>query len=145
MKVKFPESFGEEILYERSLNFNKLDDENLSLLLQGLETGLDIECEKLRENKYTVVEYEIIFYKGKLKDWETIGSSMIGGFNLSDSILKEDKEYLLDDFQGKYKNLFKEVKEEYRRSPRDFNLKALVIGFRDAITNKIEAFNPYNN
>jgi len=142
MKVKFPEPIGPEVLYECFLEFQNLSINELKDLLGGLETALDIVCNRLNKNEFSIIEYELIFYRGRLKDNDFIGNDFMGGgMNLSANPKRITNR--ISGFQKEYKDLFKKVKKDYEENPSPLSLNALLVGYRDSITHEIEAKDPF--
>lgn len=143
MKVKIPEPVSPEVLYERSLKFDDLHTLELADLLNGLKTALDIVCEnKLKSREFSVLEYQIMFYRGEYEEGNFIGKDfMAGGMNLE----SRRKEMLVSGFRREYKELFRKVQEDFSKRPGSLNLDAVLIGYRDVITHEVEAFDPLEN
>ena len=135
MKIIIPEPVSPETLYERNLQFESLNQEDLEDLINGVETALDIVCSKLDKN-YSIVEYEIVFFRGNLYDWNLFGRYICGGFDLTHDSYKN---FVISDFQEEYKRSLQKVKEDYCKNPGSLRFNGLVRRFRDSISREIEA------
>lgn len=120
---------NQEILYERKLEFDKINNEDLNDLLVGLNTGLAIICDKLIRINFNIVSYKIDFSKKQKNsgeiDYREISNSIVGGFNLSNKG-DEEKEFIISFFQTSYKSLFNNFKEKYQKNPYPFSLDILI-------------------
>jgi hypothetical protein len=144
MKVKLPEPVSPEVLYERSMKYNDLHQEELRDLLSGLETALNLVCaRKLSSREFSIIDYEIMFYRGDYENGDFIGKGfMAGGFNLESQRVRN---FVIPEFRRNYKKLFEKVREDFSRRPGSLNLDVLIVGYRDCITHEVEVFNPLDN
>jgi hypothetical protein len=144
MKVKLPEPVSPEVLYERSMKYDDLHKEELGELLSGLETALNLVfARKIKSYEFSIIEYELMFYRGDYEKGDFIGKSfMAGGFNLESQRVRE---FVIPEFKRGYKKLFERVRKDFLRRPGSLNLDILVVGYKDCITHEVEAFNPLEN
>lgn len=138
MKIRVPGTAQEDILYERSLNFENIGEEGLESLLNGLKTALDLVCEnKLKTGDYSVFGYFVAFYREnteKLEFFEKLeflGKPIKGLFDLTIEGIREAGILM---FQKEYNSLIEEVREDYRDNPGSINLHAEIKGYKLGIT-----------
>lgn len=145
MKVHFPEPVSPDVLYERDEDFYDLDYSELEELLRGVRTALNICVSKLKDPKYRVLDYYIVFSRRFFKNEEPFtkifGDYLSGGGDLSDGF----REWNLKEFQKSYKKSLRKVKKDYLRSPGDLNFSAEIIGYKDSVSIEIEVKDPFSS
>ncbi|MEN9626362.1 MAG: hypothetical protein RL557_690 [archaeon] len=125
MANKHLELLHPTILYQRNLEFDVLDDEELDELLYGVETALSLVNERLRTGSFIFLDYELVFR----------GTSRIFGTHLDGEIdLSQDRTQRVDEFFSEYRNCLEKVRTDYRENPEKLRFVAHAIVYRDSIT-----------
>lgn len=134
------EFVSSKILYERNLSYNCLDDENLALLVQGLKTGLDLTCAKLKNGEFKMFSFNLKFMIIE-PEKAALLYPIFGRYCLFPKKQRFDS---ISKFRKKYISMLNEIKQIYREN-NGFDLEVLVTGFRDSIIHKTDALDPFSN
>jgi len=127
MRINFPEkSFG-TVLFEQCLKFDRFDSSRLDELGAKMRDAFDkVLREHPSRNGLTHAQYEIIFYRGELVDWNVFGYPLSERFCLGS---KGDK--FFERLYGRFNTLLEEVKEDLMQRPGPLNLDIFIIGYKD--------------
>jgi len=126
MRVNFPERNLGTVLYEQCWMFDMLNGSEIDALGVEIKAAFDtILREHVGRNSLTNAQYEIVFYRGKLVDWDVFGYPLSEIFCLGSYSNR-----VLGSLYGGFDRLLEEVREDLMQRPGSLNLDVFVIGYK---------------
>ncbi len=140
MKVKVPEPINNKELYSLRCENEQFSLEEFERLIQEIGKNIGSVCEELETGKYSVVDYNLLFYRGDLSEGNYLeGGVCSGGFFLS---VEEGRKYSFPDFKKECKENLEEVLQDFETNPSPVSAYISVSASLDSITREVDAMDP---
>jgi hypothetical protein len=113
-----------EILLKRSWRFDDSKVEDLDNLGDEIRNSFYLLVqEHIPRNGFSTAHYEVIFYRGNLREQDLLGYDFSGSFRLGSS-----NKHILGKFYEGFNELLTEVRDELALRPGPLNLEVCVVG-----------------
>lgn len=133
MRFKVSEPVNPVVLYERDMQFENLNLEELKDLLRGVKTAFDLAYQRLKRKEFAYARYRLIFSTGTNPDLRYLASPLIGAIQLNQDA---GRDFVLPAFRTGYKERLREVWENFEEGS-NIGLEASVIGFKDTVPKEV--------
>jgi hypothetical protein len=116
-----------DILYQQRWSFDRLHAFDLDSLYNEISAAFDkILIDHTPRNGFGFANYEVLAYRGHLRDRMPLGFDLTGSFKLGST-----NRHILGKFYEGLRDLFSEVKDELVNNPGQLKLEVFVTGFND--------------